>query len=35
MRVNPFSDTLSFLTTGGWTTVVFWLLLLASIVSVR
>ena len=31
MRVNPFSDTLSFLTTGGWTTVVFWLLLLASI----
>jgi len=31
MRVNPFSDTLSFLTTGGWTTVVFWLLLVASI----
>ena len=31
MRENPFSDTLSFLTTGGWTTVVFWLLLLASI----
>ena len=31
MRKNPFSDTLSFLTTGGWTTVVFWLLLLASI----
>ena len=31
MRVNPFSDTWSFLTTSGWTTVVFWLLLLASI----
>jgi uncharacterized membrane protein YphA (DoxX/SURF4 family) len=31
MKVNPFSDTLSFLTTGGWTTVVFWLLLLASV----
>ena len=31
MRVNPFSDTLSFLTTSGWTTVVFWLLLLASV----
>jgi uncharacterized membrane protein YphA (DoxX/SURF4 family) len=31
MRVNPFSDTWSFLTTGGWTTLVFWLLLLASI----
>src|ERR1700756_2968913 len=31
MKTNPFSDTLSFLTTGGWTTVVFWLLLLASI----
>lgn len=31
MRVNPFSDTFSFLTTGGWTTVAFWLLLLASI----
>ena len=31
MRENPFSDTLSFLTTRGWTTVVFWLLLLASI----
>jgi len=31
MRENPFSDTLSFLTTGGRTTVVFWLLLLASI----
>jgi len=31
MRENPFSDTLSFLTTGGWTTVVFWLLLLASL----
>ncbi|HYB76959.1 MAG TPA: DoxX family protein [Candidatus Bathyarchaeia archaeon] len=31
MRKNPFSDTLSFLTTGGWTTVVFWLLLLASV----
>ena len=31
MKVNPFSDTLSFLTTGGGTTVVFWLLLLASI----
>lgn len=31
MRVNPFSDTLSFLTTGGWTTIVFWLLLLASV----
>jgi uncharacterized membrane protein YphA (DoxX/SURF4 family) len=31
MRVNPFSDTWSFLTTGGWTTLVFWLLLLVSI----
>jgi len=31
MKVNPFSDTLSFLTIGGWTTIVFWLLLLASI----
>jgi len=31
LRKNPFSDTLLFLTTGGWTTVVFWLLLLASI----
>ena len=31
MRENPFSDTLSFLTTGAWTTVVFWLLLLASL----
>ena len=31
MRTNPFSDTLSFLTTGGWTTAVFWLLLCASI----
>src|SRR4029077_19955008 len=32
MRTNPFSDALDFLTQGGWTSYVFWLLTIASIV---
>jgi uncharacterized membrane protein YphA (DoxX/SURF4 family) len=32
MRTNPFSDVLDFLTEGEWTTYVFWLLIIASIV---
>jgi uncharacterized membrane protein YphA (DoxX/SURF4 family) len=32
MKTNPFSDTLAFLTHPGWTTYVFWLLLIASVV---
>jgi hypothetical protein len=32
MRTNPFSDALDFLTQGGWTSYVFWLLTVASIV---
>jgi uncharacterized membrane protein YphA (DoxX/SURF4 family) len=32
MRTNPFSDVLDFLTEGEWTTYVFWLLMIASIV---
>ncbi len=32
MRTNPFSDTISFLIEPAWTTAVFWLLLVASIV---
>lgn len=32
MRTNPFSDVLGFLTQAGWTTYVFWLLLIASVV---
>ena len=31
MRPNPFSDALAFLTRPGWTTVAFWILILASI----
>src|SRR6266849_7486278 len=32
MRTNPFSDALGFLTQASWTTYVFWLLLIASVV---
>ena len=32
MRTNPFSDALDFLTQGEWTSYVFWLLIIASIV---
>ncbi|HYY28647.1 MAG TPA: TQO small subunit DoxD [Chthoniobacterales bacterium] len=32
MRTNPFSDVLDFLTEGSWTTYIFWLLTIASIV---
>ncbi len=32
MRTNPFSDVLGFLTQAGWTTYVFWLLIIASVV---
>jgi uncharacterized membrane protein YphA (DoxX/SURF4 family) len=32
MRTNPFSDVLEFLTQGEWTSYVFWLLIIASIV---
>lgn len=33
MRTNPFSDVLDFLTEGEWTTYVFWVLAIASIVT--
>jgi len=32
MRTNPISDALDFLTQGGWTSYVFWLLIIASVV---
>src|SRR5262252_8876043 len=32
MRTNPISDVLEFLTQDGWTSYVFWLLIIASIV---
>ena len=32
MRTNPISDALEFLTQGGWTSYVFWLLIIASVV---
>jgi uncharacterized membrane protein YphA (DoxX/SURF4 family) len=32
MRTNPFSDALGFLTQASWTTYIFWLLLIASVV---
>ena len=32
MRTNPFSDVLDFLTQGEWTTYVFWLLIITSLV---
>jgi uncharacterized membrane protein YphA (DoxX/SURF4 family) len=32
MRTNPFFDALGFLTQAGWTTYVFWLLIIASVV---
>lgn len=36
MRVNPFADVLAFLTQGGVTTVIFWLLVIASLaIAVR
>ncbi len=31
MRVNPFADTFQFLTHGGWIMIVFWLLLISSV----
>jgi hypothetical protein len=31
MNPNPFSDTLTFLLQPGWTTAIFWLLLIASV----
>ena len=31
MRHNPLSDTIAFLLQPGWTTAIFWLLLLASV----
>jgi len=34
MRTNPISDALEFLTQGEWTSYVFWLLMIASIVIV-
>jgi uncharacterized membrane protein YphA (DoxX/SURF4 family) len=33
MRPNPFTDALSFLTAGAWTTLVFWLLLIGSVTA--
>lgn len=33
MRTNPFSDVLEFLTQGEWTSYIFWLLIIVSIVS--
>jgi hypothetical protein len=35
MRTNPFSDALDFLTQGEWTSYIFWLLIIASMLLVQ